>query len=309
MNKLFKKITIFLLPFYFFIFLSSSWAPPLDEGEDVYINSTHYVSYFTIPSDEAVQLLEPHWKHGFKRKLSEMISVSQSTLKALVDEKKTNKALTKFNESLIENPDVWKLFSIPLQIRIILGELVRQTSLKDVAEQLEVETGVLESFQADPENSETVICLSKVSFKKWPIQDHEEPSPTMARISATFDGRAIPGGMVDVSSFRAFSLIGGQWDVLYGSSDRNPGYRPPDQTPLLIKQERHLSQFRAGVQGLDAADPNVSPERLARQISRLSLGESPTVGVGEVYVQSSRERKRTTEPCSNDWRSKKAILY
>lgn len=279
------------MPYYFFLFLSSSWAPPF--REDIDVDPRHYVEQFKVPPDEASRLLKPHWKHGFKEKLSEMIGVSQPTLKALVEEKKANKALAKFNKLLRKKNSVfWNLFSVEIKAQVILGELIRETSLKDVAEQLEVEPESLESFQAFPsKESEILKHISQVSLENWPIEDHEEPSPTIAKIPATFDGRTIPGGMVDVSSFRAFSSREDQCEVLYGSSDRNPGYIPPDETSLREKQKRHLSQFKVIIQGLDPADPNVSPERVARQLGRMSIGESPTVGIGEIYVQSTERGK------------------
>lgn len=290
MKKLLSKRSLYFFLFYFPLSISYSWAPPLNEGEE--INPTHYVAHLTIPPDEAVHLLKPHWDtKNNKGTLSKTLGVSQPTLKALVDNKKANKALKIFNTSLIENLNVWRLFSVPMQVGIILGELIRQTSLEDVATQLEIDAEKLRAFQIEPKDSEVVKNLPKISFKNWPIRGHEEATSTTEEIPATFDGRAISGDLVNVTSFRAFDVMGDQWNTLYGSSDRNPGYEPPNQTPLRIKQERHLSQFRTVIQGLNAADPNVSSERISKQLSQLSIGESPSVGPGEMYIQSPERGK------------------
>ncbi|MBY0501632.1 MAG: hypothetical protein K2P93_06490 [Alphaproteobacteria bacterium] len=63
------------------------------------LDPLRYVLQFTIPADEAAKLLLPHWKHNYKGNLLKKIkedsrsTLSRSPLKALIEKKKSNKAL------------------------------------------------------------------------------------------------------------------------------------------------------------------------------------------------------------------------
>jgi len=136
------------------------------------INPSDYVGQFTISSQKASELLKPFWVHGNKGKLAQKIGISQATLKSLIEENKTNKALQAFNATLIENSAFWiEIFPTPYaKAQIIFDQLIRDTSVTVVAQQLGISVGLLQDFQMNGKNKDVLKCLPQILIIKWPYE-------------------------------------------------------------------------------------------------------------------------------------------
>lgn len=282
-------------------FPTSNTAHLKSEQEE--LTPLHYISQFTLPAEEASRLLSPHWKYRFKGKLARSIGVTQSTLKALIEEKKQNKALRAFNEALIEKAEIWKLFSVHEQLQIILGQLIRINHLENVAEQLQVQPDQLDLFWKSPVDSSTLEAailanLSKVAKQNWEQGEAENQQPfarnAVKRLRATHDQKAV-SGYGCVNRFRALTHIDGKDKVLYGSSDREEGHLPPDTNILSQKQQQHLVQFKAVANVFQSADPKVSQQQLTQLVSDMSIQSNPTPGMGKIYIGTAQGKKELQE--------------
>ena len=210
------------------------------------LDPSHYISQFFLSADEVSQLLLPHWKRGNKEKLVNLIGgATQPVFKNLIERKIENKALGSFNDALIENLTVWKLFSHEQQAQIIIGQLIRNTSLLAVAQRIEVTENDVLSFLENTFNQTVLTNFPKLSLEHWPRDpiQHLPLQPNIKMLPATHDQKG-KAGYGERTPLRGLIKLEGDFKLLHGNSLRPEGYVQPDINNLTKKQEKHLAHFQ-----------------------------------------------------------------